>query len=75
MMQCVCDICGKVISNNEIKYQVNIASYGSRLGMSKLYDDVCHKCVDDIRTHIFNMKRGNTDYGVKSTDAGTEVSE
>ncbi len=47
MMQCVCDICGKVISN----------------------------CVDDIRTHIFNMKRGNTDYGVKSTDASTEILE
>lgn len=74
MMQCVCDICGKVIPNNTVKYLIDISSSGS-LSLSRVYNDVCVECTNRIESYISTMKRGSTKHGVKSTNAGTEVSE
>lgn len=74
MMQCVCDICGKVIPNNTGKYMINISCSGS-LPLGCVYNDVCVECTNKIESYISTMKRGSTKHGVKSTNAGTEVPE
>lgn len=74
MIQYICDICGKVISDKDHGYSISIAT-STVLPTGVILDDVCPKCAEEVNTYIRKKKRGYSVYGVKSTDAGTEILE
>lgn len=74
MIQCICDICGKIIPDKDHRYSLSIVT-STVLPTGVILDDVCPKCAEEVNNYICKKKRGYSVYGVKSTDAGTEVFE